>query len=354
MKNKGFIGLAALVILAGSCKEKEQEKKQEEQPEVKTFSLSKENLSSSLNLPGELTAYQVVDLYAKVPGFVKTLKADLGSEVTAGQLLATLEAPELTAQASAAQSRLLSQQAVVTASTANYNRLLETSKTPGTISPNDLDIALAKKNADLALLEAARASVNEVNTMLSYLQIRAPFSGVVSARNVNLGAFTGPSGKDPMFTIQEQKKLRLAVSVPENFTGMIRRGNEVKFRVRSSNDTLKASVKRLAGALDLRLRSEKIEMDVLNPSGKLLPGMVAEVSIPLSKEESTFTVPASAVLNGGEGVFVQRIEKGIIRWIPVQKGREVNGKVEIFGDLQTGDQIVAEASEELRAGSSVK
>ena len=356
MKNSVLVWIGFAVLL-NSCSEKPKEKKAEEKQVVETFALSKESLSSALHLPGELIAYQQVDLYAKVAGFVKTMKVDLGSEVAAGQLLATLEAPELLSQVSAAQSRLHSQQAVLTASTATYNRLLETSKTPGTISSNDLDIALAKRNADQAQLEAAKASVNEINTMMTYLQIRAPFSGVITARNVNLGAFVGPAGKgseQPLFTIQEQKRLRLAVSVPENYTSLIKNGDEVKFTVRSSNDTLKANVRRLAGALDLRLRSEKIEIDVFNPNKKLLPGMVAEVTIPLGKAESTFTVPGSAILNGGEGVYVQKLTNGKVSWIKVKKGREVNGRTEIFGNLAEGDSIVTKASEELREGSTIK
>lgn len=357
MKNKVLVlGCLGLLFL-GACGKKEKEKKVEEAPVIETFALAKENLSSSLHLPGELVAYQQVDVYAKVPGFIKTMNVDLGTEVSAGQLLATLEAPELHSQVSAAQSRLHSQQAVLTASTATYNRLLETSKTPGTISSNDLDIALARKNADQALLEAAKASVNEVNTMMAYLQIRAPFSGVISARNVNLGAFVGPAGKgseQPMFTIQEQRRLRLAVSIPENFTSMVRNGSDVKFSVRSSNDTLHAKVKRLAGALDLRLRSEKVEIDVMNPSKKLLPGMIAEVTIPLTKEESTFAVPSSAVLIGSQGNYVQRLNKGKVEWVPINKGREVNGKIEIFGSLSAGDTLVTKASEEFREGSAIK
>jgi multidrug efflux pump subunit AcrA (membrane-fusion protein) len=119
-------------------------------------------MTASLQLPGELTAKQDVELYAKVNSFVRQMTVDVGSEVRAGQLLASLDAPEITAQLTAASSRLKSQEAIYIASKANYDRLYHTSQTPGTISPNELDQALARKNADFALLEAAKANYKEI------------------------------------------------------------------------------------------------------------------------------------------------------------------------------------------------
>ncbi|HEX6432531.1 MAG TPA: efflux RND transporter periplasmic adaptor subunit, partial [Niastella sp.] len=174
--------------------------------------LQKDMLSSSLQIPGELIAFQQVDLYAKENSFVQKLYVDVGSEVKAGQLLATMEAPELSSLEAAAQSRLKSQEALYIASKSNYDRLLETSKTPGTISQNDLDQAMAKKNSDFAQWDAAKAQFREVANRKDYLVIRAPFNGVITTRNANPGAYVGPSGKGsefPLFTLQEQKKLRL-------------------------------------------------------------------------------------------------------------------------------------------------
>jgi membrane fusion protein (multidrug efflux system) len=167
----------------------------EVKPTIATFKLETGKLSTALQLPGELTANQQVDLYAKVSSFVKALNADIGSQVSKGQLLMTLEAPELSSQLAAAKSKLKAQEAVYTASKANYERLFETSKTPGTISKNDLDQAIARKNSDEAQLEASKAAFQEVGTIRNYLEIRAPFNGVITARNVNLGAYVGPSGK---------------------------------------------------------------------------------------------------------------------------------------------------------------
>jgi membrane fusion protein (multidrug efflux system) len=325
---------------------------------TETFLLKKDKVPTHLQLPGELIAYQQVDLYAKVTSFVKDLKVDIGSEVTAGQLLISLDAPELTSQLSAAESRLHSLEAVYTASKLNYDRLSETSKTPGTISQNDLDVAAAKEKSDLANLNAAKADYKEVSEMKSYLEISAPFSGIITSRNVNTGAYVGPAGKGsefPLLTLQEQKRLRLAISVPEAFTGYLNQGDEISFHVKSMpNNTYKAKVARLAGALDMRLRSEKIEMDVINNDKKLLPGMVAEVSISLAAKDSSFIIPKTGLVNSDEGIYVIKVTNGKAEHILVKKGREMGDSIEIFGSLTGNDVLIKKASEEIKNGTEIK
>jgi len=329
-----------------------------EAPATEVFSLQKGLLSSSLQIPGELIAYQQVDLYAKENSFVKKLYVDVGSQVTEGQLLVTMEAPELSSQLAGALSNIKSREAIYTASKANYDRLYETSQTPGTISPNDLEQADARKNSDLAQLEAAKAEYKQIAETQNYLQIRAPFSGVITARNVNPGAYVGPSGKGselPLFTLQEQKKLRLIISVPAAYTSYLNHKNEVSFTVKSlPNQEFKAQIKRMAGAIDSRLRSERIEMDVANNDKKLLPGMVAEVNVPLPSQDSTFIVPESAVVNSTESVFVIRVINNKAEWVHVKTGRDANGKMEIYGDLKPGDMLVKTATEEIRNGSVLR
>lgn len=357
-----FIGVA--VVSLQSCESDANEPKEKiasadsaAAVSTEVFSLEKGMLTTSLQIPGELTAFQQVDIYAKENSFVKKLYVDVGSEVKTGQLLASMEAPELNSQLSAAASRLKSQEALYIASKANYDRLLETSKTPGTIAPNDLDVALAKMNSHQAQLQAAKAAYEAVADTRNYLEIRAPFSGVVSARNVNVGAYVGPSGKgseNPLFTVQEQKKLRLVVSVPEAYTSLLHENDTIHFSVNAlPNQLFTAQVKRLAGALDDRLRAQRTEMDVINTDKKLLPGMVANVTIDLSTKDSAFVVPKSAVVNSPERVFVIRVNNNKAEWVDVKRGREANGNMEIYADLQPGDVLVKTAGEEIRNGSAV-
>ncbi|HMC85451.1 MAG TPA: efflux RND transporter periplasmic adaptor subunit [Chitinophagaceae bacterium] len=354
--------VSVIISSCGASEKKQQEQKEQAAaaatPAVtNAFILQKGKLSAAIQIPGELIAFQQVDLYAKVNGFVKKLYADVGTEVKTGQLLAVMEAPELGSQLAGAQSRLQAQEAIYTASKANYDRLYETSKTPGTISPNDIDQAKARKNADSAQWQSAKSAYREIAETQNYLEIRAPFSGVISTRNVNTGAIAGPAGKGselPLFVLQDQRKLRLAVLIPESVTSYVNDKTTISFTVKGlPNEKFTAMVKRSAGSLDLKLRSERIEMDIINNDKKLLPGMVAQVSIPTSDKDSGYIVPKTAIINGTERIFVIKISNGNAQWVDVKNGRESDGKVEVYGPLNIGDTIVTTASEERRNGSAV-
>jgi membrane fusion protein (multidrug efflux system) len=357
---KILIALWVLTLIS-SCNSEEngQKKKSETQsaadPATAVFPLKKGRLSSSLQIPGELTPYQQVDLYAKVNSFVKKLYVDVGSEVKEGELLATMDAPELGSQFESAESAVKSREAIYLASKANYDRLIETSKTPGTISPNDLEQAVARKNSDYAQFQAAQSAQKEITQTQNYLQIRAPFNGVITARNVNPGAYVGPSGKGselPLFNLQEQKRLRLVLSVPEAYTAYLQQKNEVSFTVKSlPGQPFKAIISRLSGTIDSRLRSQRIEMDVFNNDKKLLPGMVAEVNLPLPASDSTFVVPKSAVVNSTESVYIIRLVNNQTQRVDVKTGRDANDLIEIYGHLNEGDLLLVTPSDEIKNGT---
>jgi membrane fusion protein, multidrug efflux system len=357
---KILIALWVLTLISGcNSEENGQKKKSETQsaadPATVVFPLKKGRLSSSLQIPGELTPYQQVDLYAKVNSFVKKLYVDVGSEVKEGELLATMDAPELGSQLESAESAVKSREAIYLASKANYDRLIETSKTPGTISPNDLEQAVARKNSDYAQFQAAQSAQREITQTQNYLQIRAPFNGVITARNVNPGAYVGPSGKGselPLFNLQEQKRLRLVLSVPEAYTAYLKQKNEVSFTVKSlPGQPFKATISRLSGTIDSRLRSQRIEMDVFNNDKKLLPGMVAEVNLPLPASDSTFVVPKSAVVNSTESVYIIRVVNKQTQRVDVKTGREANDLIEIYGHLNEGDLLLFTPSDEIKNGT---
>jgi len=360
------IMFATVVICLYSCdSEKNQSVDNEKQkvevakpPNVEAFILTKSDLTSSIKIPGELIANQQVDLYAKVNSYIKKLLVDVGSEVKAGQLLAELEAPEISSQLSAAKSRLNSQEAIYFASKATYDRLFETNKTPGTISKNDLDQANAKQLSDFAQLDAAKSIYQEILTTIGYLKIKAPFSGVITNRSMSIGAYVGPSGKGsdlPLFTLKENSNLKLVVSIPEAYTAYINTESEVEFYLNSiAGEKFHAKVARLAGSLDTKLRSQHIEMDVINNNKLLIPGMVAEVTIPLTVNANAYSVPSSAILNASIGVYVISVHNNLNLWVPVKMGRTYDGKTEIFGAIQSGDTILTRASEEIRDGVAAK
>jgi len=365
LKRASVLSAIALIAIAGfsSCGSKDKSKAEDEQqqadpiPTFKVTPLQKGLLSSKLVMPGELIPYQQVDLYAKLSSFVKKVYVDVGSEVKEGQILISMEAPEINSQLAEAKSKIKTQEAIYMASKANYDRLYETSKTPGTISGNDIDQAAARKNSDLAELDAAKAAYQAVMANVNYLEIRAPFSAVVSSRNTNPGAYVGPTGKgsdQPLLVLQEQKRLRLVVSVPEEYSGILKEKNKINFTVRSMpGHQFTATVNRMAGALDNRLRSERLEMDVYNNDKTLLPGMYAEVNMTLPAKDSTFIIPRTALVMSTEKVFVIRVVDNKAQWVDVQKGREADGKVEVYGDLKPGDEIIISANDEIRDGEPV-
>jgi len=370
-KNKLIIALTALVIgtaLLSSCGESKKDKEDQEltvqqenaldTPTVTPIKLERGKLTSNITVPGELQAYQQTDLYAKVNGYVKTLLVDIGSQVHQGELLAVLEAPELNSQLEEAKSRILQAKAVYFASKATYDRLYNTSKTPGTVSENDIEQAQAKKSSDSASVEAAKSAYKSFAANLAYLQIRAPFDGVITLRGVNLGAYVGPGGaasSQSIFRLEDHNRLRLVISVPENFTGGLNNQDHVNFTIRElPGEKFTAKVERLAGALDNTLRSERLEMDVYNTNKKLLPNMYADVNVPLPSNDSTFIVPKTAVVTSTEKVFIIRITNGKAEWVNVQKGLEAGDKIEVYGKLNPGDEIVQAGSEEIRDGSTVK
>lgn len=356
---------AAGLLLAGCAAptEKKEAEKKSAAPAAPappaTFILANGSLHTDLRIPSELSAYREVDLYAKVNSYVKSMTVDVGSEVKEGQLLATLEAPELVSQLAAAESKYKAQQAIYESSNATYQRILDAAKTPGTISKNDVDIAQAKRNSDLAQMEAAQADFKANNTITQYLSIRAPFDGVISARNVNLGAYIGPSGKGselPIFTLQQLRHLRLVIEIPEAYKGFIKLNDVVTFTVKAFPDEVfSGKIARRASVIDKTLRAEHIELDINNDDMKLAPGMVAEAVIGLNAGTGAFVVPRGAVVNSTEGVFMIEDSANIVKRVPVRVGRMTDSLAEVFGkNLSAGRVFVSKGSEELHDGMPVK
>lgn len=357
-----WITLLMLTVFAcnqSSTNVKDQEKQiQTSNAPAESFLLERGKLVTSLELPGELIAYQQVDIYAKTNSFVKKVLVDVGAQVQKGQLLVTLEAPEISSQLQGANSRLSVQEAIFRASNSSFHRLLETSRTPGTISKNDLEQALARKSADSAQLMASRSAYKEVKDQLSYLSIHAPFSGVISSRNINPGAFVGPGGKSselPLFSLEQQNKLRLVVSIPEQNTGQLSPKGEISFTIKAlPGKKFHAIIVRLAGSLDKKLRAERIEMDVYNQDKLLLPGMYADVIIPVFNAIPTFIVPASALFSSTEGNYVLLVRDHKVHKVTVNRGNENVGFTEVYGKLTERDTLILHASDEIHEGTIVQ
>ncbi|HXE05867.1 MAG TPA: efflux RND transporter periplasmic adaptor subunit, partial [Bryobacteraceae bacterium] len=295
---------------------------------VDTVPVAARRLDMSMSLPGELQPYEEVRIFPKVSGFVKWIGVDRGSRVKNGQLLAVLTAPEIVAQRSEAEAKVLSAEnqriagdAKLAADESTYQRLKAASATPGVISDDELDTAEKNVEADRARVvslrnttDAARASLRSAVEMESYLRITAPFDGVVTKRNVHPGALVGPAGgssSQSMLRIEEVSHLRLVVAVPEMYVGGVENGAKVSFTVPAfPGRSFSGTVARTADSIDVATRTMPVELDVWNSNLELASGMFPQVSWPVHRSGETLFVPQSAVARATEQSYVFRVRNG--------------------------------------------
>jgi RND family efflux transporter MFP subunit len=337
-------------------------------PTLNVVRVVSQNLEQPVVLPGDLAAFQDVELHAKVPGFLESIDVDRGSVVTKGAVLAKIVAPELLAQRSEADAKVLTAvsqrveaEAKLSSDETTFQRLKTASATPGVVAGNEVEVAGKTVDADRARVEAskeneqaARDAANALREIESYLQITAPFDGVITDRHVDVGSLVGPSAP-AMMRLQQVSTLRLIVAVPESAIAGTQTGQVVKFTVSAyPADSFVGKVARLAGAVDLKTRTMAVELDVANPSRKLAPGMFAQVAWAIRRPDPSLFVPTTAVATTTERTFVVRVRGGAIEWVDVKRGATVQALVEVFGDLHAGDLVAARGTDELRPGTRVE
>ncbi len=313
-------------------------------------------LSSSARLPGQLIPFNEVNLFPKVNGFVKQLFVDRGSIVKKGQLLVILEAPEMESQLEAANSQYVQAQADAEASKEKYDRLKEAAKEPGSVSPLDLDDANSQMKASEAKAQAQHSNVAAVRAMLGYLRIYAPFDGMIIERNVSPGALVAP-GKatdQPMLVLQDIHKMRLTVSIPEDYVDKVDLKQPVTFIFNAMpGQEQTAKISRSANALG-SMQQEAIEIDVLNKNGALKPGMYAEVRIPMLSGAKSLLVPNNAIVRSTEHEYVVKDSSGKAELVNIKEGLVSNDSTEVFGNLKANDKILVHASDEIRQGDELQ
>jgi membrane fusion protein, multidrug efflux system len=342
-------------------------------PSVEVTHVTARTLNSTLGLPGELTPYESVDLYARETGFVKSIRVDRGSKVKRGELLAELEAPELVArraQANAAyqsaESQLVSGQAKFASDRATYERMREAAKVPGVVAGNDLDIAqktAESGEANVASLQqtaqAAQEGLRAITQLESYLKITAPFDGQVTTRYVHPGALVGPSGgpgaMTPIVRIQTAGRHRLVVPVPQNDIAGVPEGTTVSFTVSSSpGRTFQAPIARISREVDVKTRTMPVELDVKDPRGELAPGTFCEVEWPIRRTYPTLFVPVSSIASNLQRTFVIRVRANRTEWVDVKTGARVGPAIEVFGELHEGDIVVTRGTDQIRPATEVR
>ncbi|HEV2397757.1 MAG TPA: efflux RND transporter periplasmic adaptor subunit [Candidatus Sulfotelmatobacter sp.] len=338
--------------------------------EVNVVAVESQKLNTVLSLPAQTTPYEAVAIFPKVTGFIEKISVDRGSHVKSGDLIVQLSAPELLAQRSqgeanlqTAQAHLAAAQAKLLSDNGTYEHLTSAAKTPGVVSGNDLLVAEQTTAADRAQVEAAQHGVlaaqdalRSVTQLESYLQIRAPFDGVITERNLHPGALVGPSsgqsGAQPIVRIEDVGRLRLIVPVPEQYVPGVREGTSVAFTIPAyPGQTFRAPIARISHDIDQNTRTMAVELDVRNL--QITPGTFANVQWPVERGYPTLFVPTAAITTNLQRTFVIRVRDGKAEWIDVKSGASAAGKTEVFGDLKDGDQVVVPASDELAPGTTV-
>src|SRR5213083_2654594 len=259
------------------------------QTPVDVVRVASKAVERQVKLPGEFRPYLAVPIYAKLAGFVKRVAVDRGSAVKQGQVLVTLEAPEMLAQISEAQSKAQAlglqraeAEAKLAGAQSTYDRLKAASATPGVVAEND--VIGAQKNAEAAQalvrsyedsIKAAQAQVQSVKDLEQYLTLKAPFDGIITERNVHPGALVGPgTGATPLLKLHQVSRLRLVVAVPEALVGAMVKGARMPFTVPAyPGETFYGVVNLMAHDIEEKTRTMAVELDVRNTDLRLTAGM---------------------------------------------------------------------------------
>jgi len=343
-------------------------------PGAAVAAVTRGTIANTLSIAGEFLPYQEVELHAKVAGYIRNINVDIGDHVRAGQVLAVLEIPELTAQVQAAdagvrysqdeivraQNEVARDEAAYTALHAAAIRLKQASSArPGLVAEQELDDAEAKDRVAEAEVDAAkstlsaarqqldvsRATHSQVSAMSDYSRIIAPFDGVVTWRYVDTGALvqagTSTNSAQPVVKIAQVNILRLRIPVPESVAANVHNGESAEISVQATGEPFTGKVTRSTDALDRSTRTEQVEIDVPNKNLHIAPGMYANVVLQVQKHNDALLVPIQAVTHGDNKASVLVVGKdNRVASREVRTGMEDPNSVEIISGVKEGDRVI--------------
>lgn len=341
--------LFCFLLAACTQSDKEKEQKKETIDSVAVFTLQKEQVNKQLSFPSELIPYERAEIYAKVNGYIKEIKVDIGDVVQKEQVLAIIEAPEMLANYEQANADLQSARSKYFATLDAFKRIANAAKVSGTIAAGELEKSRNQMLADSSSFEAAKAKLKVYAELKDYLVIRSPFNGTITQRLADAGAMVGITNAKPIFVVENISVLRLRVPVEEAYTNSISDTAQINFTVDAQPDKIyKAKPSRKAGAISKENRTEAWEFLFQNNKMELKSGMYANASIKLSRATPSFAVLPGAVATTLEKKFVIRLKAGKAQWVDVRAGMNAGDKIEIFGNLSEGDTLLKKATDEIK------
>jgi RND family efflux transporter MFP subunit len=313
--------------------------------------------TQEIRLPGTTQAFTDAPIFARTNGYVKAWYFDIGAHVKRGQLLAEIETPEVDQQLEQARADLETaranlRQAQITAD--RWRALLESDS----VSRQETDQAVSTLSATKATVDSNVANVRRLEQLQGFEKVYAPFDGVITARNVDIGvlinAGSNTSGRE-LFHMTAIHTLRVFVAVPEVYSRAARPGSIATLTLDEfPGRSFKGTLVRTANAIDLASRTLLVEVDVDNPQGELLPGAYVFVHLKLPRQIASVTVPANALLFRAEGPQVAVVRDGRAQLVPVTIGRDYGTTVEIATGLQPTDQVIVSPSDSLTSGTRVR
>jgi RND family efflux transporter MFP subunit len=318
-------------------------------PEVKA-------LAPKLTLPGRLEAFNRAPIFARVNGYLKDWKVDIGATVKAGQLLAEIDAPDLDQQLAQARADVLNSQAAAKLSDATLKRR-QTLLSQNVASQQDVDERTADLSSKKAMVLANTANVDRLEALAGYKKITAPFDGIITARNTDIGQLINSgAGTSPLFVVSETAKLRIYVDVPQTFVPSIKIGSKASITVpERPNESFPATVEFSARSVDASSGTTRMQMIVENSKGELLPGSFANVTIDLSHDSQSLHIPASALIFDQHGLRVAVVDdRNRISFHKVTIARDLGRNIEIGSGLASKDKVVVTPPDGIADGDEVR
>jgi RND family efflux transporter MFP subunit len=329
-----------------------------DQQTVPTVTLAKlaPGQAQTVTLPGTIQAYYKAAIYARVSGYLKSWQQDIGAHVTAGQVLATIDAPDLDQQLAQAKADLATAAAnaqLAAVSAQRSNALLRSQW----VSAQTADNNNANASATKATMDAAAANVKRLEAMEKFKSIVAPFDGIVTARNTDIGALitAGNAGQE-LFEVSDLHKVRIYVQVPQAFSAQIQPGMKANFEMpQYPGQQFQATVVTSSNAMNARSRSMLVELQADNAEGKLLAGAYCQVHFQLPGDPNTVLAPATAIIPSDTGTQVALLGRdGNVVLKPIQIGRDVGDRVEVVAGLSPSDRVIDSPPQTLQPGDPVQ
>jgi RND family efflux transporter MFP subunit len=326
-------------------------------PTVATVTAERSTLGEELVLPGAVQAYIEAPIYARTSGYLKAWQTDIGTPVTKGQLLAEIETPEVDQQLSQARADLATARANETLSNSTNLRwqgLLSTES----VSKQDAEEKSGDAAAKKAAAESAAANVARLRDLESFKRVVAPFSGVITARNTDIGALinAGQSTGTELFRIADTRRLRIYVGVPESFAAVTRPGLEAELRfAEQPNGHFIAKTVRTSNALDPILRTLQVELELDNAKGEIFPGAYAEVHFKIPASAETLRLPANTVLFRAAGLQVATLDTDHrVTLKSIVQGRDFGNTIEVLSGLEPDEVVVLNPPDSITNGAQVR